>query len=773
MNRNIFRVATVAAMLASVCPAAPGTPSGDWILWYDRPAKDWSEALPVGNGIMGAMVFGGVPEEHIQFNEHTIWTGQPRSYAHPGAVKALPEIRRLLFEGKQKEAEKLAMDEFMSVPLRQTAYQPFGDLWIALDGQENATEFRRWLDLDLATCVTEYRCGGAKFRREVYASHPDRVIVVRCTADKPGQFTGQVRLSTPHTPSGVSAAMDTITLSGKVSPTGIAFEARARVDLGGGSMRADSNALRFAAADSLTIRLVGASGFRNFRDVSASPSNRCDELMKQAAQTAPDRIQTRHLEDHQQLFRRVALRLGRNAAADETTDRRITAFAKRDDPQLAALAFQYGRYLLIGSSREGGQPANLQGIWNDKLKPAWDSKYTCNINTEMNYWHAENTGLGECHEALFSALEDLAVSGAEVAREHYGARGWVVHHNFDLWRGAAPINNANHGIWPTGGAWMALHLWEHWLFTRDRKFLARAYPLMKGAADFFVDTLVELPGTKQLVSGPSNSPEHGGLVMGPTMDHQIIRCLFRATGEAAKELGRDDDVAARLDALAARIAPNRIGRHGQLQEWLEDVDNPKDTHRHQSHLWGVYPGDDITWADEKMMKAARQSLLHRGDEATGWSLGWKVNLWARFRDGDHALLILRNLLSPVWEKGHRGGGMYPNLFDAHPPFQIDGNFGAAAGIAEMLLQSHERDAGGIRVLHLLPALPKAWPEGSVSGLRARGGFEVALEWKNGELQSASLKALADGRCQVKCGDRIQPLEFRAGETKRWPEGKGE
>jgi len=790
---------------AELTGAAPA-PASPLCLWYRQPAGKWDEALPLGNGHVGAMVYGGLPSEHIQFNEHTVWTGRPHSYAHAGAAEALPEMRRLLFEGrplevdglqkekeaaalkaegkveeaaakekegqallrsaaaKQKEAEDLGMKEFMSVPLGQKAYQPCGDLWIDFPGQDQAADYRRWLDLDSGVAAVEYQCGGVTFRREVFVSFPDRVLCARLSASQPGKLDCVVRLASPHKSSSVTAEGNTVILRGQVEEGGIHFEARAKAAAEGGSLTAEAGTLRVAGATSLVIKLVVGTNFKNFRDVSGDPAARCAEDAKRSAGKGWAAMLEAHVADHQALFRRVSLDLGSSPAAKSPTDQRLAEFRTGNDPGLATLVFQYGRYLLIGSSRPGGQPANLQGIWNDSLRPPWDSKYTCNINTEMNYWPAEPTALADCAEPLFSALDELATAGHEIAQVHYHARGWVLHHNFDLWRGAAPINASNHGIWVSGGAWLCMHLWDHYLFSGDQEFLARrAYPIMKEAALFFVDYLVEDPQTKWLVSGPSNSPEEGGLVMGPSMDHEIIRSLFAACIDASKALGTDADFAAKLAALRPRIAPSQVGQHGQLQEWLEDKDDPKNTHRHVSHLWAVYPGWDITWQDKKFFDAARQSLIYRGDAATGWSMGWKVNLWARFLDGDHALLILRNLLQPVG--AIRGqGGLYPNLFDAHPPFQIDGNFGACSGIAEMLLQSHTGE------IHLLPALPKTWATGSVHGLRARGAVTVDLDWKDGGLAGVRLTAKNDGALRLRCGERTTAFQAKAGETIRLDSG---
>ncbi|MFL5619967.1 MAG: glycosyl hydrolase family 95 catalytic domain-containing protein [Gemmatimonadaceae bacterium] len=767
-------------------------------LWYRRPAAQWVEALPVGNGRLGAMVFGGIERERLQLNEDTLWSGGPRDWNNPNAPKVLAEVRRLIAEERYVEADRAARG--MQGPYTQS-FEPLGDLVLAFEhGDVARGGYRRQLDLQSAIADVRYRIGNVNYVREVFSSHPDQVLVVRLSADTPGMITFTATLDSPLRHD-VQMEGDVLKLVGKApanadpsyydsgalpivyrDDAGMTFEAHLSASTTGGRTWLDRAGLHVRGADEVVLRLAAATSFNGYdkhpvRD--GKPPGPIAAAQLRAASAKPyGALREAHVAAHRALMDRVSLELVPATPLEKSpqelpTDERINTFGAKD-LALVALLFQYGRYLLISSSRPGTQPANLQGIWNQETRPPWSSNYTTNINAQMNYWPAESTNLAELHEPFVDFIERVAVNGHRTAQVNYNARGWVAHHNSDIWAQSAPVGDYGKGDpvwanWHGGSAWLSQHLWEHYAFGGDVKYLReRAYPVMKAACEFYLDFLV--PNEKGfLVTSPSASPElrfkvaGGGtaaLSAGATMDRALVWDLFTNTIEASTVLGTDPAIRERILQARARLIPYQIGKRGQLQEWAKDFEEQEPRHRHFSHLFGVYPGREITReAMPAIFAAARRSMELRGDEATGWSMAWKTNFWARMGDGDHALVILTNLLKPAWSTATnytRGGGVYPNLFDAHPPFQIDGNFGATAGIAEMLLQSH---AGEI---HLLPALPSAWPTGRVRGLRARGGVTVDIDWKGGALEQASLTARAARTVRVRVGSRATEHRLPAG-----------
>ena len=765
MMKKIFSLMICLTLTGNLCAK---TVNWENRMWYSKPAAWWLEALPIGNSRMGAMVYGGTDKEEIQLNEETFWSGGPHNNNSTTSLQHLQEVRDLIFQGKEKEAEGVINREFIKGP-HGMRFLPAGSLIINLN-HENVTDYCRELNLDQATAVTAYTCDGVRFTRTAIASMEDNVVVVNIKADKKGKlnfslnYKSQLPCQVNTVDNQLVAWVEGVEQEG--IPAALKAQTITKV-VTDGKLSAQTESLTVDNASEATLLISTATNFVNYHDVSGNQQAKNDAYIKNAEKYNFKQLLKRHIDKFQQQYNRVHIRLsaypesnaGKLSANEKLpTNERLSKFYGSDDMGMVELLFNFGRYLLISSSQPGGQPANLQGVWNDKRNAPWDSKYTININAEMNYWPAEVCNISETAQPLFQMIKELSETGAETAKVMYDCKGWVAHHNTDLWRIAGPIDGAPWGMFPNGGAWLCTHIWEHYQFTLDKDFLRVYYPVLKGASDFYLDYMVEKDG--ELLVVPSVSPEHGGrgkatpVCAACTMDNQIARDILSQTLESAKILNLDADYQQKLKTAIAKLPPMKVGQYGQLQEWREDLDDPNDQHRHISHLYGLHPSNQISpYTTPELWNAARVTLEQRGDQATGWSLGWKTNFWARMLDGNHAFKIISNMLRILpnegMERQYPDGRTFPNLFDAHPPFQIDGNFGVTAGIAEMLLQSQDG------FVHLLPALPDKWNSGEVQGLKARGGFEVSISWNNNRLTSAEIKPAADGVLKLRCADQIK------------------
>ncbi|WBL23339.1 glycoside hydrolase family 95 protein [Zunongwangia sp. HRR-M8] len=748
-------------------------------LWYDEPADNWNEALPIGNGRIGGMIFGNAAKDQIQLNEETIWAGEPGNNVPEGTYANIEEIRKLLFAGKYKEAQDLSNATFPRRPPEDNnygmPYQTIGSLWLDFD-HNDVQNYKRSLDIENATASTSYTLNGVEYKREYFVSYPDQVMLIHLSASEQGKISLNLKYTTPQVKNSVVVQDNALVLKGISgdydNKTGkVKFQSIAFPQLTSGKLIENEDHLRIEGADEVTILVSIGTNFKSYQDLSGDPEKIAQQFLDKAKSKSFSTLRKDHINDYQALFNRVSLDLGNQNTDSQKlpTDERLQKFATEEDLSLVALYFQFGRYLLISSSRAGGQPANLQGIWNHDLTPPWDSKYTVNINTEMNYWPAEVTNLSELHQPLFKMIKELSETGQESATEMYKARGWNMHHNTDLWRVTGIIDGGFYGMWPMGGAWLTQHVWQHYLFTGDKEFLAEYYPVLKGIARFYADVLQEEPENQWLVVAPSMSPENKyqdgvGVSYGTTMDNQLVFDVFSNAIKASEILETDKEFRKELEAKRKRLPPMQIGKISQLQEWIKDWDREGDHHRHISHLYGLHPSAQISpFKNPDLFQAAQNTLTYRGDKSTGWSMGWKVNFWARLLNGNRSYDLIKTQLTLV-KDGTEEGGTYPNLLDAHPPFQIDGNFGCTAGIAEMLLQSQDE------ALHLLPALPDSWKEGTMKGLKARGGFEVAINWKNSQPQVVKIESKNGGVCRIRSEVKLfsengKELKLAKGESK--------